>query len=80
LDGSELSQDEVIYLMTQISYYLEKRKFIDSKQLYSNIYDEYNKIGMKEKQVFDISVFEQQYKQLIETIIRPLSREYFQQY
>lgn len=80
LDANKLWQDEFIFLSTQISYYLRYWKFIDRRQLYTAIYDEYNALMLKDQNMFDISIFWPQYEKLVKDLIYPLSIEYFNKY
>ena len=77
---SDCSQDEFIYLSTQISYYLKHKTFLDKSQFYSNLYNKYNRIRLDGETIHDISVFEEQYDSLVEKIIWPLSQEYLEKY
>lgn len=80
LDGASISQDEFIYLSTQIAYYLKHKKFIDKKQLYTEIYHRYNLISYADTQLYDIKVFGDIYQRVIEDIIRPLSIQYKEEF
>lgn len=80
LDASSISQDEFIYLSTQISYYLKHKKFIDKKQLYTEIYHRYNLISYSDTELYDIKVFGNIYQRVIEDIIWPLSIQYKEEF
>ena len=72
---ANFAQDEYIYLISQIWYYISHWNFIDKHQLYFNIYDKYNKTLFNEK-LFDIKVLKENYEQFVRNIILPLSKEW----
>ncbi len=72
---SDTNQDEYIYLITQISYYIKHKKFIDKHQLYFSIYDEYNKNTFEWDRLYDPHTFEEQYANILENLVIPLSVE-----
>lgn len=72
---ADTNQDEYIYLITQISYYIKYKKFIDKHQLYFSIYDEYNKSSFEQDKLYDVTIFEKQYSNIMENMIIPLSVE-----
>lgn len=72
---STFSQDEYIYLLSQIWYFIKYNKFIDKNQLYFDIYDKYNQTLFKED-LFDIKVLEKNYEQFVRNIILPLSKRW----
>jgi len=74
--ASECGQDAFMYFITQISYYLEHNKFLNKNQLFSMIYRNYNLLTTENQEVFDISMFKEQYEALIENVIWPHSIEY----
>ena len=71
---STFSQDEYIYLLTQIWYFIKNKKFIDKNQLYFNIYDSYNQTLFNDK-LFDITILKENYEQFVRNIILPLSKD-----
>lgn len=73
-------QDQYIYTISQISYYLKHKKTIKSTQLYSNIYHEYNVLRTQWSEQFNIKFFDEQYKSIIKQLIFPLSTQYYQKY
>jgi len=74
--NERFNQDSYTYFLSQISYYISKRKFLNKQQLYFNIYDRYNKEIYGWNESFDITFFEKQYRQLMEKLIIPLSTEW----
>jgi hypothetical protein len=72
----DYGQDMFIYFILQISHYLKHKKFINKKQLYTLIYRNYNLLTVENQKVYDIKMFEEQYENLIENVIWPLSNEY----
>ncbi len=72
---ADTNQDEYIYLITQISYYIKHKKFIDKHQLYFSIYDEYNKKTFEWDKLYDPHTFEEQYANILENLVIPLSVE-----
>jgi hypothetical protein len=61
LECDSIAQDEFIYITSQISHFLKHKKFIDKKQLFSEMYHKYNQIALKDVEVFDIEILEEQY-------------------
>lgn len=72
---SNFSQDSYTYLVAQIGHYMEHWHFIDKHQLYTEIYKNYNRLSYWENQLFDISVFEEQYDAFMNKLIIPHSLE-----
>jgi hypothetical protein len=66
--------DTYIYIAAQIAYYLEHRKFLQPKDLYSTIYDAYNKCFVDGNKVFPIES-SPQYKDFMRDVIFPISLE-----
>jgi len=73
---NNFTQDTYTYFLSQISYFIKNRKFIDKNQLFFNIYDRYNKEIYRSNKNYDISFFKKQYEQLMEKLIIPLSTEW----
>jgi SpoVK/Ycf46/Vps4 family AAA+-type ATPase len=79
LECNNVGQDELIYITSQIAYFLEHKKFLDNHQLFTEIYHRYNQIALKNTEIFNIDVLEEQYQQFFKDIVRPLTIEYQEQ-
>lgn len=73
---ADYTQENYIYLMTQIWYYIKHKTFLDEKQLYSNMYFKYTEQMVAWEKVHDISIMEEKYDNLMKNIIIPLSLEW----
>ncbi len=78
--STDAPQDQFLYLLAQTSRFVSKGDFIDPKQLWTLIYRTYNRLATENVTIFDITVFEEQYRQLVRDVIWPLSREYVEKY
>ncbi len=73
---NDLDQDQYTYIISQISFFIENKSFINKQQLFYNIYNNYNQEVYKNDTDYDISIFEEQYSRFMQNIIIPLSREW----
>lgn len=78
--STDLPQDQFLFLLAQTSRFIGHGDFLDSKQLWTLIYRAYNRLATENVAMFDISVFEEQYREIVRNVIWPLSREYFEKY
>ena len=74
---SRFSQDEYIYLISQIWYYIKNWTFVDKNQLYFDLYDRYNKT-LFSSELFDITVLKDKYESFVRDLIIPLSKEWLE--
>lgn len=78
--STDAPQDQFLYLLAQTSRFIGHGDFIDPKQLWTLIYRAYNRLATENVSIFDITVFEEQYRELIRNVVWPLSREYFEEH
>jgi len=71
---NNFSQDEFIYLINQIGYYIKHWKFIDKHQLYFDIYSKYNTTLFNSK-IYNISVMKENYENFFKSIVFPFTKE-----
>lgn len=76
--GETLGIHDHLYFYTQIHYYLKHKKFLPKQVVYANLYHELNK-QESSAEIFDIQVSKKQYRQFIEYLIRPFSKESLQE-
>ena len=77
---ADINQDQFLFLTTQVGYFIKNNKFLDTAQLYAQIYHQYNLLQLENIEVFDACIFEKQYKSIVKNVIWPLSLEYIQKY
>lgn len=77
---SDFDIDRYIFTIVQISYFLKYKKFLNSKMLYANIYHLYNLSYIEWSEIFDISIFENQYEEFIKSVIAWSSIEYWSRF
>ena len=63
-----------LYYYIQINYYLKYQKILPKEVVYANLYHELNQV-QSNWWLYDISIYKKQYKQFIESIIWPFSKE-----
>lgn len=78
--STDVPQDQFLYLLAQTSRFVAQGDFIDPKQLWTLIYRAYNRLSTENVTTFDITVFEEQYRELVRNVIWPLSREYYEEH
>lgn len=74
---SDFTQDEYIYLIVQIGYFINNEKFINKNQLYFDLYHEYNKT-LFSSELFDITILKDKYEKFLRDLIIPLSKEWLE--
>ena len=74
--ATEMGQDTVLFVMTQISSFLKSGKFLPTKDLWREVYMMYNQLSMEGVERFDPSSMKSQYDTLVQKVVWPLSKEY----
>lgn len=74
--ATDLGQDTVLYILLQISYFIQNKDFIPHNELWREIYQIYNNLSLEWVETFSPHTMAQQYDTLVRKVIWPLSREH----
>lgn len=72
INTNRINIDDILYIAVQILNYKKHKKFLDSSEVYYEIFRAYGKINLDETKVYDI-VNTPQYRDVIKTIVYPHS-------
>lgn len=74
--ATEMWQDELLFITTQISYFLKNGKVLETRELWREIYGVYNKLSLEGTEIFPSSTMKEQYDTLVKKVVWPLSKEH----
>lgn len=77
--ATELGQDDLLFAVVQISYFLKHKTPLPAKDIWRHIYWMYNDLSLEGVEKFNPVSMREQYDTLVRKVIWPLSKEYKEQ-